>query len=97
MIYSETGLDPSSGVEWINHVRGTTCANQLHNAKSAPSGKAFRCTDWPSAHTVAIIRFKHEKNLVLKGKQNVKYKSNCNKPFIVEIQFSTKAERKFKI
>jgi hypothetical protein len=47
--------------------------------------------------TVAIIRFKHEKNLVLKGKQNVKYKSNCNKPFIVEIQFSTKAERKFKI
>ena len=48
-------------------------------------------------HTVAIIRFKHEKNLVLKGKQNVKYKSNCNKPFIVEIQFSTKAERKFKI
>jgi hypothetical protein len=50
-----------------------------------------------SIHTVAIIRFKHQKMLVLKGKQNVKYKSNCNKPFIVEIQFSTKAERKFEI
>jgi len=47
--------------------------------------------------TVATIRFKYEKKLVPKGKQNLTYKSTFYKLLIAKIQLSTIAERKFKI